>query len=344
MKAAVIHEHGDLDVLRVEEIGEPRPVRGEVVLKVLSAGLNHLDIWVRKGRPGAQLQMPHVLGSDAVGVVTVVGEDVKSLKVGEQVVVNPALSCGSCEFCRRGEQSLCVSFGIMGLSRPGTFAEQVTVPAGNCYPRPPNMSDEEAGAFALAYVTAWRMLMTRARVRPGESVLIHGIGGGVATSALQFAKLVGAEVLVTSSSNAKLSRAKSLGADHTLNYEKESVVRWIEQTTSGRGVDVAIDAVGAATWPLDIACVRKGGRIVLCGVTTGAKAETDLRSLYWNQLTALGSTMGSADDFRLMLRAVTVNKLKPVIDEVFPLAEVRNAMERMETQQQFGKIALKVSP
>jgi len=343
MRAAVIHEHGSVDVVRVEDIDAPTPGPGEVVLQVLCAGLNHLDVWVRNGRPGAQLQMPHVLGSDAVGVVTAVGAGVESPKAGDQVVVNPALSCGHCEFCRRGEQSLCVSFGIMGLSCPGTFAEQVVVPAGNCYPRPAHMSDEEAGAFALVYVTAWRMLMTRAQVKPGETVLIHGIGGGVATSALQFAKLIGAEVLVTSSSHDKLSRAKSLGADHTLNYEKESVVKWIEQVTCGRGVDVAIDTVGAAAWPLDIACLRKGGRIALCGVTTGSKAETDLRALYWNQLTAMGSTMGSADDFRLMLRAVTVNKLKPVIDKVFPLAKVRSAMERMEAQKQFGKIALKVS-
>jgi NADPH:quinone reductase-like Zn-dependent oxidoreductase len=344
MKAAVIYEHGDLDVLRMEEIEAPRPGPGEVVLKVLCAGLNHLDIWVRKGRPGAQLQMPHVLGSDAVGIVAEVGAGVESPKVGEQVIVNPALSCGHCEFCRRGEQSTCVSFGIMGLSRSGTFAEQVAVPAGNCHPRPPHLSDEEAGVLALTYVTAWRMLMTRAQLKPGETILIHGVGGGAALSSLQFAKLAGAEVFVTSSSNDKLSRARKLGADHTLNYEQESVVQWIEHETAGRGVDVAVDTVGAATWPLDFACIRKGGRLVLCGVTTGSKAESDLRTLYWNQLTILGSTMGSAEDFRQMLRAVTVNKLKPVIDQVFGLEKVREATERMEAEKQFGKIAIKVSP
>jgi len=343
MKAAVIHEHGDLDVLRVEDIEEPRPGPGEVILKVLCAGLNHLDLWVRKGRPRAQLQTSHVLGSDAVGTVSAVGEGVESPKVGEQVILNPALSCGHCEFCLRGEQSTCVSFGIMGLSRSGTFAEQVAVPAGNCYPRPSLLSDEEAGTFALAHVTAWRMLMTRAQLKPGETVLIHGIGGGAALAALQFAKLVGAEVFVTSSSDDKLSRAGKLGADHTLNYERENVAEWIAHETSGRGVDVAFDAVGAATWPLDFACVRKGGRVVLCGVTTGSKAESDLRTLYWNQLTILGSTMGSAEDFRQMLRAVTVNQLKPVVDRVYRLARVRDAMERMETGKQFGKIAIRVS-
>lgn len=343
MKAAVIHEHGDLDVLRVEDVKEPKPGRGEVVLKVLCAGLNHLDIWVRKGRPGTQLQMPHILGSDAVGVVVAVGDDVQGPKVGEEVIIDPGLSCGRCEFCRQGQQSLCASFGLMGLSRPGTFAEQVAVPAGNCHPKPPHLSDEQAGALALASVTAWRMLMTRARVRPGETVLIHGIGGGVALWALQFAKLIGAEVLVTSSSDDKLSRAAELGADHTINYAKETVIKRVGEVTAGRGVDVAIDAVGAATWPLDFTCVRKGGRIVLCGVTTGAKAETDLRALYWNQLTVMGSTMGSAEDFRQMLRAVTVNKLAPVMDEVFPLENVRDATERMEAGRQFGKIAVRVS-
>lgn len=343
MKAVVIHEHGGLDVVRVEEIEEPRPGPGEVVLKVLCAGLNHLDIWVRKGRPGAKLQASHVLGCDAVGAVAAVGESVESPKVGEQVILNPALSCGRCEFCLRGEQSTCVSFGIMGLSRSGTFAELVAAPAGNCYPRPAHLSDEEAGAFALAHVTAWRMLMTRAQLQPGETVLIHGIGGGAALAALQFAKLIGAEVFVTSSSHDKLSRARDLGADHLLNYEKEDVVKWIEHETSGRGVDVAVDAVGAATWPLDFACVRKGGRVVLCGVTTGAKAESDLRTLYWNQLTIMGSTMGSAQDFRQMLRAVTANQLKPVLDKVYPLGQVRDALERMETGQQFGKLALKIA-
>jgi len=343
MKAAVIHEHGDLDVLRVEDFETPKPGPGEVVVKVLHAGLNHLDIWVRKGRPGAPLEATHVVGSDAVGVVAAMGEGVDSPEIGEQVVVNPALSCGHCEFCRRGQQSECVTFGLIGLSRPGTFAERVAVPARNCYPMPPHLSDEEAGVLSLAYVTAWRMLMTRAQLRPGETVLIHGIGGGVALAALQFATMAGAEVFVTSSSNDKLARATSLGADHTLNYNERDVPKWIESETSGRGVDVAIDAVGAATWPLDIACVRKGGRIVLCGITTGAKAQTNLQAVYWNQLTLMGSTMGSDEDFRQMLRAVTVNKLKPVVDKVFPLEKARDAMERMETEGQFGKIALKVS-
>jgi NADPH:quinone reductase-like Zn-dependent oxidoreductase len=341
MRAAVIHEHGGLDAVRVEVIEEPKPGPGEVAMRVLCAGLNHLDIWVRMGR--TKLKMPHILGCDAVGVVTAIGEDVESPRIGEPVIVNPALGCGRCEFCRRGELSLCASFGIIGLSRDGTFAEQAVVPAANCHPKPPHLSDEEAGALALSHVTAWRMLMTRAQVKPGESVLIHGIGGGVALSALQLAKRIGAEVFVTSSSNEKLSRARELGADHTINYRQASVVEWIRQHKGDQGVDVAIDAVGAATWPLDFQCVRKGGRVVLCGVTTGAKAETDLRTLYWNQLTVLGSTLGSSGDFAEMLAAVNVNQLRPIIDEVFPLDRVRDAMGKMEEGRQFGKIVLRVT-
>ncbi len=343
MRAAVIRDYGGLDVLHVEDLKSPKPGRGEVALKVLCAGLNHLDIWVRRGRPGKQLKMPHILGSDAAGIVTAVGEGVERPAVGDRVIVNPALSCGDCEFCRRGEQSLCASFGIIGLNGPGTFAEEAVVPANNCYPRPPHLTDEEAGCFALTYLTAWRMLVTRSRLKPGQTVLIHGIGGGVATCALQLAKRIGAEVFVTSSSNGKLSKARELGADHTINYEAANIVEWIKGQTSGRGVDVAVDAVGAATWPLDLACIRKGGTVVLCGVTTGSKAETDLATVYWNQLNVLGSTLGSAEDFRQLVAAASVNQLRPVIDTVFPLDKLRDATARLEQGQQFGKVVLRIA-
>jgi len=343
MKAAVIHEHGGLNVLRVEEVPEPEPGPGEVVLKVLGAGLNHLDIWVRKGRPGMELDLPHVLGSDAVGIVAAVGANVECPKVEDEVVLNPALSCGHCEFCARGEQSECLSFGLVGLSRAGTFAEQVAVPACNAYPKPAHLSVEEAATLSLAFVTAWRMLMSRARVKPGESVLIHGIGGGVALSALQWAKRIGAEVIVTSSSDEKLARAAELGADHTINYRREDVVERVKAVTSQRGVDVVADSVGAATWPINSGVVRRGGRIVTCGITTGPKAEMNLQALYWNQVNVFGSTMGSAEDYRQMLRAVAVNQLWPVMDEVFPLEKAPEAMAKMEAAAQFGKIALRVS-
>jgi NADPH:quinone reductase-like Zn-dependent oxidoreductase len=343
MRAAVIREHGGLDRLKIEEVAEPVPVKDEVVLKVYSAGLNHLDIWVRKGRPGLETAMPHIPGSDACGVVTSVGANVKNINIGDEVILNPSLSCGSCEYCNRGEQSECISFGIVGMNRQGTFAEQTAVPARNVSPKPSHLTFDEAGAFVLSHLTAWRMLMTRGRLGPGQTVLIHGIGGGVALCVLQLAKLAGAEVIVTSSSDVKLDRAVNIGADYTINYRKiDDVAQCVREITSGRGVDIVIDTVGAATWPIDFSAVRRGGTIVLCGVTSGPQAPTNLQLLYWNQLTILGSTMGSNEDFRQMLTAVKAAKLKPVIDSVISLENITEAMGKMEEGKQFGKIVLKI--
>lgn len=344
MKAAAIREHGGPDVVRIEEVPEPKFADDEVVLEVRSAGLNHLDIRVRKGRGSAKLTEPRILGSDAAGVVIAAGSRVRGVSVGDEVILNPGLSCGCCEYCNRGEQSECVSFGIVGMSRQGTFAEQVAVPARNIVPKPTHLNFNEAGAFVLAQLTAWRMLMTRAQLKPGQSVLIHGIGGGVALYALQLTKLTGAEAIVTSSSDEKLSRASRMGADHTINYRTiEDVAQVVKDITSGAGVDVIVDSVGAATWPIDFSAVRRGGKIVLCGVTSDAEAVTDLQALYWNQLTIMGSTMGSNEDFHQMVKAVTAAKLRPVIDSVMPLENAKDAMVRMETAEQFGKIVLEVS-
>jgi len=341
MKAAVIRKHGGLDCVLVEEIADPQAAPGEAVINVRAAALNHLDIWVRNGGRGLPLTFPHVLGSDAAGVVAQLGDGVKSVSVGDEVMLNPGLSCGYCEYCNRGEQSECPSFGIVGLSRAGTFAEKVAVPASNLFLKPQHITFEEAAALPLAHVTAWRMLVTRARLQPGETVLIHGIGGGVALAGLQFARLLGASTIITSSSDEKLARARALGADHTLNYRTEpDLVSRVREITGGRGADIAFDTVGAATWPANLSAVRRGGRIVLCGVTTGAVAETQLQKVYWNQLTILGSTMGSHDDFRQMLLAVAQTKLKPVIDSVHPLDRARDAIARMENAEQFGKIVL----
>jgi len=342
MKAAVIQGHGDLDQLRVEDVPEPIFADDEVVLKVHSAGLNHLDIWVRKGRGGLKVPKPHILGSDAAGVVVAAGANVKGVTVGEEVILNPGLSCGSCEYCNRGEQSECISFGIVGMARQGTFAEQVAVPSRNVFPKPSHMNFDEAGAFVLSYLTAWRMLMTRAQLKPGQTVLIHGIGGGVALSALQLAKLAGAEVIVTSSSDEKLDRAGRIGADHTINYEAVDDVSQCVRDITSAGVDIVIDTVGAATWPIDSSAARRGGKVVICGVTSGAEAVTNLRALYWNQLTILGSTMGSDEDLHQMLKAVTTAKLKPVIDSVAMLENIKDATGRMEAGEQFGKIVLRI--
>lgn len=341
MKAVTIHDNGDLSVVRLEELPKPYLGPQDVMVHVQSAALNHLDIWVRRGRPGVQINAPHVLGSDASGVVAETGSAVKKVKPGDEVLINPGISCGRCEMCQRGEQSLCRTFGILGMNYPGTFAEYVVVPSFNVHPKPTHLSFPESAAIPLTYVTAWRMLMTRAKVKPGESVLIHGIGGGVALAGLDICRLVGVETVVTSSSDEKLERAKQLGADHTINYRTtEDLVGKILDLTGGRGVDVVLDTCGAATWPIDFAAIRRGGRIVLCGITTGAQVQTNLQALYWNQLTVMGSTMGSNRDFNEMLRAVIAKQIRPVIDSVAPLEQATKQMARMETGQQFGKLVL----
>lgn len=342
MKAALIRKQGGPEVIEVSDIPEPKPGPWEVVVDVHAAALNHLDIWVRAGGR-ANLSGPHVLGSDAAGVVSALGESVHGVNMGDEVVIRAGLSCGCCESCLAGQQSLCATFGIVGMSRNGTFAERVAVPAINVAPKPAHLNFEEAAALGVAYVTAWRMLATRAALRPGETVLIHGIGGGVALAGLQIAKLSSARVIVTSSSDEKLKRAADLGADETINYKRtKDVAARVRELTGGRGADIALDSVGAAAWPVDIQAVRKGGRVVICGVTTGAEAVTDLRAVYWNQLTLLGSTFGSHEDVRSLLAFVEAAKLRPVIDSIMPLAKVREATERMESGSQFGKIILKV--
>lgn len=342
MKAAGIEGHGDIGQVKELNVPEPAAVAGEVVVEVKAAALNHLDIWMRNGRAGAPLPFPHVLGSDAAGVVKAVGDGVARWSVGDEVIINPGLSCGQCDFCGRGEQSECPEFSIVGMGRPGTFAEQVAVPATNLQEKPHHLSWSEAAALPLAYLTAWRMLMSRAQLAAGETVLIHGIGGGVALAALQLADLAGARTIVTSSSVDKLSRAGDYGANHGLQYGRNNMVEEIMEITDGRGVDVVIDAVGAATWPVNIEACRKGGRIVHCGVTTGAHVEANISAIYWKQLTIMGSTMGSHEDFRALLSAVAISGLKPVIDSEYPLASARDAQARMEAGEQFGKIVLAV--
>ena len=269
MKAAAIRRHGTVEQIEALDLPEPRAGAGEVVVDVRAAGLNHLDIWVRRGGR-FELPMPHVLGSDAAGVVSEVGGGVQNVRVGDEVIVDPGLGCGACEFCLRGERNLCPSFCIVGASVPGTFAEKVAVPAVNVIAKPPRLDFTEAAALPVAYVTAWRMLITRAGLRPGETVLIHGVGGGVAVAGLQIARLAGAEVIVTSSSDDKLARAKQLGARHAINYRQvDDVGAAARERTGGRGVDVVLDSVGAATWQANFAAVRRGGRIVHCGVTGG---------------------------------------------------------------------------
>lgn len=344
MQAAYITANGDLEELRIGQVADPTPAPGEAVIEVSAAALNHLDIWVRKGRPGVSLPFPHVLGSDAVGVVRSVGDGVDPAWVSARVVINPGLWCGKCEWCLRGEHSECLSYSIVGLGRWGTFAEQVAVPVANLVDAPKHLTRHEAAALPLAYLTAWRMLTTRGRLLAGETLLIHGIGGGVAIAGLQLGKLMGARVLVTSSKREKLDRAVELGADGCINYAQTPEVGVeVRRMTGGRGVDVVLDTTGGATWRANFASVRKGGRIVHCGVTTGKTAEVDISVLYWNHITVMGSTMGSQEEFRSLIAAVTASGMKPVVDSVFPLAEAKAAQGRMERGEQFGKIVLDVA-
>lgn len=344
MKAVVIRKHGGVEALEIADVPMPKPSAGEVLVKVHAAALNHLDIWLRMGRPGVSFQFPHVMGSDAAGVVVETGAGIAHVSAGDEVLLNPGLSCGACAWCERGEQSECPSFSILGMGKPGTFAEYVTCPAGNVQPKPAHLTWAEAAALPLAHLTAWRMLVTRAALRPGETLLIHGIGGGVALAGLQLATILGAETIVTSSSEEKLARAGELGASHGLNYARiDALAGPIMELTGGRGVDVVLDTVGAATWPINFEVLRKGGRAVHCGVTAGPQVATQLSALYWKQLSILGSTMGSHEDFRALVRCVAATGLRPVVDSVHPLDAARTAQERMENGRQFGKIVLEVS-
>lgn len=342
MKACFIERFGGIDAISAGELDQPRPQADEVVIATRSAALNHLDIWVRKGRPDNNLPLPHVLGSDASGVVYEVGSNVSDLKEGDEVLVNPGLSCGSCRACRKGQHSECANYGILGLSRPGTFAQYFCVPARNVYRKPAYMTFADAAAFPLTYLTAWRMVVSKGCVKPGQRVLIHGIGGGVAQAALVFATLAGAETFVTSSSEEKLLKAGQMGANHVISYTRENVVERVMGITNGQGIDLIIDAVGAKTMPSNLELVRKGGAIVLCGVTSGATVEMNLQAVYWKQLRLLGSTMGSDEDFRQMYDAVCVNNLKPMIDSLYPLDKIHDATKKMEDGEQFGKLVLTV--
>lgn len=342
MKAAFFREHGGPEKIEVGELPDPVAGPGTVRVRVRAAALNRLDVFVRNGIPGIAPALPHVMGSDGAGVVESRGPGVTGPKEGDEVVLNPGIDCGVCEYCLKGEHSLCVSFRLIGEHLPGTFAQHVVVPAGNAYPKPPGLSWEEAAAFPLTFLTAWRMLVTRARVRPGETLLIVGIGGGVATAALQIARLLGMTVFVTSGNPDKLARARRLGAEAGIDHSKADFSREIRTLTGKRGVDVVLDSVGKATWRQSIASAARGGRLVTCGATTGADPQTDLARIFWNQLTVYGSTMGTHGEFAAMLKTVGEGKLKPVVDAVHPLSRVREAMEILEEKRQFGKIAIRI--
>ena len=310
-----------------------------------AAALNHLDLFVAEGMPGTADRFPWVVGADGAGTVESVGPGVSALSAGDRVMLNPGVSDYSCEFCRAGEHSLCVNYRILGEHLPGTMAELVTVPVHNATRAPPlspPLTWGEAAAFSLVTLTAWRMVVTRARVSAGETVLVWGVGGGVSLAALRIAKLLGARVIVTSSDDAKLAAAKQLGADITLNHKTTKVGQEIRALTNKRGVDVVIENVGAATWEDSLRSLRRGGRLVTCGATSGPLVSLDLRRLFWHHWSILGSTMGNAAEYAEVVRRLGQGELRPVVDRVFPLARARDAYERLKRAEQLGKIVVEI--
>lgn len=338
MKAVIFHEHGGIDVLKYEEVPDLEISPDEVLIRVKACALNHLDIWVRRGIPG--ISLPHISGSDVAGIVEKVGDRVKDVKRGQRVIANPSLSCGRCEYCIQGEDSLCVSYKILGEQVDGGYAELIKLPGQNVIPIPDDISFEEAAAVPLVFMTAWRMLVTRAKLRPGEDILILGAGGGVASAAIQIAKLCGARTFVTASTSEKLKKAEELGAELLINYAEVDFDREVRRLTDRRGVDVVLDNVGADTWLKSLRSLAKNGRLITCGATTGANPQTDIRYIFWNQLQIIGSTMGTKKELLDVLKLVWAGKLKPVIARVFPLEEAPEAQKMMERREQFGKLIL----
>jgi NADPH:quinone reductase-like Zn-dependent oxidoreductase len=344
MRALTLVAHGGPEQLRVQELPQPTITSpDQVLVRMRTAALNRLDLFIAAGLPGSALQFPHVVGSDGAGVVEQAGGAVRQFRTGDPVMINPTLSCGDCPACGDGEHSLCSRLRVLGEHCAGTVAEFVVVPAQNLVPVPPAMPWPQAAAFSLATLTAWRMLVTRARLEKGESVLIWGIGGGVALAALQIAKLIGARTIVTSGSEAKLDTARGLGADVALNHRKGDVVAEVKRHTGGRGADVVVDSVGEETWTGSLRAVRRGGRLVVCGATTGPMVSLDLRRLFWHQWSLLGSTLGNRQEYAEIVRHAAQGRLWPVVDRVVPLAQALVAFERLQRGEQMGKLVIEVA-
>lgn len=340
MKAVVFNEHGGPEVLHYTEVADPQIKANEVLIEVRACALNHLDVWARKGLPGIKIPLPHILGNDIAGVVRARGELVTWVQAGDEVMLQPGVSCGHCIECLRGLDNLCAEYDILGYRRDGGYAELVAAPGVNVIPKPPHLSWEEAAALPLVTVTAWHMIVTRAGVQPGEDVLIHAAGSGVGSIGIQVAKLRGARVLATAGSDEKLAKARELGADETINYTREDWPKEVRRLTNKRGVDVVFEHTGAETWAGSIASLKKNGRLVTCGATSGFDAPTDIRQLFYRHLTFLGSFMGAKAELLDAMKFIESGAIRAVVDRVLPLQEARRAHELMEDRAQFGKLVL----
>lgn len=342
MKAVYFQKHGDVAVLEYGDLPTPTVSAGHVLVKVHACAVNHIDLWTRKGWPGLRLQLPHILGADIAGSVAEIGSGVTNVRVGEPVVVLPGLSCGVCEWCQRGNDNYCNKYTVLGEHIRGGNAEYISVPAQNVVAKPENLSFEQAASYPLTFQTSWHMLVAQAQIQPGDWVLVLAAGsGGVA--AVQIAKLFGANVIAAASSQAKLDKAKELGADAFVNYQEEDFYKKSKDITAGRGVDIVFEHVGKATWQNSIKVLVKGGRLVTCGATTGYDALTDLRYVFYKNLRIFGNLMGSRGELIRITQLMQEGKLKPVIDRVLPLQQAKDAHRALANREQFGKIVLKVS-
>lgn len=342
MKAVVFHKHGGPEELRYEEVERPRIAADEVLIRVKACALNHLDIWVRQGIPGYQIPLPHISGCDVSGVVEDVGGAVAGLAAGDRVFISPGLSCWRCDMCLAGRDNMCPQYRLVGAQVDGGYAEFVKVPALNAIPIPGSLSFEQAAAFPLVTVTAWHMLFTLARLRPGEDVLVMAAGSGVGSMAVQMAKVAGARVITTVGADEKIPKAKTLGADEVIQHSRERVAERVKALTGGRGVDVVIEHIGPAVWDQCVSSLAKGGRLVTCGATSGPDVKIDLRHLFVRQLTFMGSYMGTRAELLEAAKLVGRGQLRPVVDRVLPLKEARQAQDLMLNRSLFGKIVLAV--
>ncbi len=342
MKAIVFHQHGGPEVLQYEDAPQPVIRANEVLVSVKACALNHLDLWVRIGIPGVPFPLPHIPGSDIAGEIAQIGADVTTVRVGQKVVLAPGVSCGKCSACVAGLDNRCRQFTNLGYMIDGGCAEFVRCPEVNCLPFPENLSFEEAASVPLVFQTAWHMLVARAELRPGEDVLVLGAGSGVGSAAIQIAKFFGARVIATAGNEAKLEKAKQLGADHTINHKSQKIRDEVRRITGKRGADVVFEHVGTATWDDSLASLAASGRLVTCGATTGYDAKIDLRFLFSRQLSLLGSYMGTKSELQTVMKLVAAGRLKPVVDRVFPLAEAAAAQAYLESGEQFGKVVLRV--
>jgi NADPH:quinone reductase-like Zn-dependent oxidoreductase len=340
MKAVVFTEHGPPDVLRYTDVAEPRINSTEVLVRVRACALNHLDLWVRRGLPGIHIPMPHINGSDISGEVAQVGDMVTRVKVGQRVLLAPGISCGQCPACLAGADNLCRRYTMFGYMVDGGCAQFVKSPEVNVIPIPGDLTFEEAAAVPLVFLTAWHMLVGRAALRPGEELLVLGAGSGVGSAAIQIGKHMGARVIATAGSEAKLQKARELGADEAVHHGTQKISDEVKRLTAKRGVDVVFEHVGAATWEQSLLSLAPGGRLVTCGATTGHEARVDIRYLFSRHISILGSYMGSKAELYAVLNLVGQRKLRAVIDRVLPLAQCTLAHELLEKREQFGKIVL----